>query len=83
MRLMQCIIFLVINNCYHSRLNKKKNMYGKKIIPLTKKYLSKIIKIEYNGAPRFYLDKIDNLKKINFYFSRFILKKRYQKDKTS
>ena len=29
--------FLFINNCYHSRLNKKKNMYSKKIIPLTKK----------------------------------------------
>tara|TARA_B100000963_G_scaffold86921_1_gene74554 strand:- start:15 stop:965 length:951 start_codon:yes stop_codon:yes gene_type:complete len=73
--------FLFINNCYHSRLNKKKNMYSKKIIPLTKKYLSKIIKIEYNGAPRFYLDKIDNLKKINFYFSRFILKKNAKKIK--
>ena len=70
---------LFINNCYHSRLNKKKNYISKKIITLTKKYLNNIIKIEYNGAPRFYLDKIDNFKKINFYFSRFILKRMQRK----
>ena len=67
--------FLFINNCYNSRLNKKRNIYNKKIISLTKKYISKIIKVEYNGAPRFYLDKINNVKKMNFYFSRFVLKK--------
>ena len=42
---------------------------------------SEIIKVEYNGAPRFYLDKMDNVKKINFYFSRFILKKNAKKIK--
>jgi len=68
--------FLFINNCYNSRLNKKRNIYNKKIISLTKKYISKIIKVEYNGAPRFYLDKINNVKKMNFYFSRFVLKKK-------
>ncbi len=66
---------LFINNCYNSRLNKKKKIYNKNIILLTKKYINKIIKVEYNGAPRFFLDKIDNFKKVNFYFSRFILKK--------
>ena len=67
--------FLFINNCYNSRLNKKRKIYNKDIILLTKKYINKIIKVEYNGAPRFYLDKIDNFKKANFYFSIFILKK--------
>ena len=67
---------LFINNCYHSRLNKRKRIYNKNIINLTNNYINKIIKVEYNGAPRFYLDKIDNIKKINFYFSRFILKKK-------
>ncbi len=67
--------FLFINNSYNSRLNKKKKIYNKNIISLTKNYISKIIKVEYNGAPRFYLDKINNIKKVNFYFSRFVLKK--------
>ncbi len=68
--------FLFINNCYNSRLNKREKIYNKSIILLTKKYISKIIKVEYNGAPRFYLDKINNIKKVNFYFSRFVLKKK-------
>lgn len=68
--------FLFINNCYNSRLNKREKIYNKNIILLTKKYISKIIKVEYNGAPRFYLDKINNIKKVNFYFSRFVLKKK-------
>ncbi len=72
---------LFINNCYESRLNKKKKLYNKKIITLTEKYVNNIINIEYNGAPRFYLDKIGNFKKINFYFSRFILKKNAKKIK--
>ena len=67
--------FSFINNCYTSRLNKKTKIYNKNILLLTKKYIKKIIKVEYNGAPRFYLDKIDNIKRINFYFSRFVLKK--------
>ena len=67
--------FLFINNSYNSRLNKRKKIYNKNIISLTKNYISKIIKVEYNGAPRFYLDKINNIKKVNFYFSRFVLKK--------
>ena len=71
--------FLFINNSYNSRLNKKKKIYNKNIILLTKKYINKIIKVEYNGAPRFYMDKMDNLKKANFYFSRFILKKNAKK----
>ena len=73
--------FLFINNCYNSRLNKKKKIYNKKIILLTKKYINKIVKVEYNGAPRFYMDKMNNLKKANFYFSRFILKKNAKKIK--
>ena len=72
---------LFINNCYHSRLNKKKKIYNKSLINLTNSYINKIIKVEYNGAPRFYLDKMDNVKKINFYFSRFILKKNAKKIK--
>ena len=67
--------FSFISNCYSSRLNKKNKIYNKNIIKITKKYIKDIIKVEYNGAPRFYLDKIDNIKKINFYFSRFVLKK--------
>ncbi len=72
---------LFINNCYRSRLNRKRKLYSKKIITLTEKYINNIIKVEYNGAPRFYLDKIDSFKKINFYFSRFILKKNAKKIK--
>ena len=72
---------LFINNCYHSRLNKKSKIYNKNLINLTNRYINKIIKVEYNGAPRFYLDKMDNVKKINFYFSRFILKKNAKKIK--
>ena len=72
---------LFISNCYHSRLNKKKKIYNKKIISLTKSYLNQIIKVKYNGAPRFFLDKLDNFKKLNFYFSRFILKKKAKKIK--
>ena len=61
---MQFTTFLLfINNCYHSRLNKRKRIYNKNIINLTNNYINKIIKVEYNGAPRFYLDKIDNVKK--------------------
>ena len=70
---------LFIGNCYHSRLNKKKKIYNKKIISLTKSYLNQIIKVKYNGAPRFFLDKLNNFKKLNFYFSRFILKKNAEK----
>ncbi len=72
---------LFINNSYNSRLNKNKKFYNKNIILLTKKYINKIIKVEYNGAPRFYMDKMDNFKKTNFYFSRFILKKDAKKIK--
>ena len=72
---------LFINNCYHSRLNKKNKIYNKNLIKLTNRYINKIIKVEYNGAPRFYLDKMDNVKKINFYFSRLILKKNAKKIK--
>ena len=64
-----------IKNTYYSKLNKKKKIYKKKIIKFSQKYIKSITQTEYNGLPRFYLDKIDLQKKILFYFSRFFLNK--------
>ena len=72
---------LFISNCYHSRLNKKKKIYNKKIISLTKSYLNQIIKVKYNGAPRFFLDKLDNFKNLIFIFQDLFLKKKSKKIK--
>ena len=37
--------------------------------------IKKICKIEYNGSPQFYFDKVNFAKKIKFYISRFFFKK--------
>ncbi len=64
-----------IINTYKSRYNKRNNIYNKNLINLADQFIKKIILVEYNGSPQFYFDKISLLKKINFYFKRFILKK--------
>lgn len=64
-----------IKNTYYSRINKKNNIYQKEIIYHSKNYIKAITKTEYNGLPRFFLDKVGLSKKFFFYFSRFILNK--------
>lgn len=65
-----------INNFYYSRYNIKNKVLNKKFLDISHKFTKKIISLNYNGSPQFYLDKVNIIKKINFYFQRFILKKR-------
>lgn len=58
------------NSNYHKDKNSKKNL-----IKFSNKFLKQISKITYNGSPRFYLDKLSLMKKINFYIKRFIFMK--------
>ncbi len=62
-------------NYFYSNYNNKNKILNKQFLNLTKYFISQIIKIQYNGSPQFFFDKINLLKKINFYFKRFILKK--------
>lgn len=62
-------------NLFKSRYNKNNNIYNKNLIDLSEKFINDISKINYNGAPRFYLDKMSKIEKIKFYFNRFFLKK--------
>ena len=62
-------------NYFYSNYNNKNKILNKQFLNLTKYFISQIIKIQYNGSPQFFFDKINFLKKINFYFKRFILKK--------
>jgi len=64
-----------IINFYYSRYNKKNKILNKDFLGLSEKFLEKIVSLNYNGSPQFYLDKSNILKKINFYFQRLILKK--------
>ena len=63
------------NNYYFSNYNKKNKILNKSFIKLSKEFIKNISYIEYNGSPQFFFDKISFLKKINFYFKRFILNK--------
>lgn len=60
---------------YYSRYNKKNKILNKDFLKISNKFLSKIVSLQYNGSPQFYLDKLNIKKKINFYFQRIILKK--------
>ncbi len=63
-----------IVNTYHSNYNK--NLYlNKDLIKFSNLFIKRISKTTYNGCPRFYLDKLTLIKKINFYFKRFIFMK--------
>jgi len=62
-------------NYFYSNYNNKNKILNKQFLNLTKYFINQIIKIQYNGSPQFFFDKINLLKKINFYFKRFILKK--------
>jgi len=62
-------------NYFYSNYNNKNKILNKQFLNLTKYFISQIIKIQYNGSPQFFFDKINLLKKLNFYFKRFILKK--------
>jgi hypothetical protein len=62
-------------NFFYSRYNTKNKILDKNFLYISEKFSKKIISLEYNGSPQFYLDKINIIKKINFYFQRFILKK--------
>ena len=60
-----------IVNTYHSNYNK--NLYlNKNLIKFSNLFIKQISKTTYNGSPRFYLDKLSLIKKINFYLKRFI-----------
>ena len=60
-----------IVNTYHSNYNK--NLYlNKNLIKFSNLFIKRISKTTYNGCPRFYLDKLTLIKKINFYLKRFI-----------
>ena len=67
--------FNFIRNSYYSKYNVKNNIYNKNIINLTKKFIYEISEIKYNGSPQFYFDKLPKIKKLIFYFKRFILNK--------
>jgi hypothetical protein len=63
-----------IVNTYHSNYNK--NLYlNKNLIKFSNLFIKRISKTTYNGCPRFYLDKLTLIKKINFYLKRFIFMK--------
>ena len=62
-------------NYFYSNYNNKNKILNKQFLNLTKYFINQIIKIQYNGSPQFFFEKINLLKKINFYFKRFILKK--------
>jgi len=62
-------------NFFYSNYNNKNKILNKQFLNLTKYFINQIIKIQYNGSPQFFFDKINLLKKINFYFKRFILRK--------
>ncbi len=68
-----------INYSFNSNINKKNNIYSKKIINISNEFIKKISLVEYNGCPRFFLDKISFLKKLIFYFNRFVLRKNAKK----
>ena len=64
-----------INNSYNSNYNKKNKLYNKSLLELSNNFIKKICKIEYNGSPQFYFDKVNFAKKIKFYINRFFFKK--------
>jgi len=63
-----------IINTYHSNYNKNKYL-NKSLIKFSNIFLKQITKTTYNGSPRFYLDKLSLIEKINFYLKRFIFMK--------
>ncbi len=62
-------------NLYYSNYNIKHKILDKKFLDLTKNFINKIIKIEYNGSPQFFFDKMKLINKIIFYFKRILLRK--------
>ncbi len=64
-----------IKNSYYSKYNIKNKIYNKQFIDLAKNFINEISEIKYNGSPQFYFDKSSKIKKLIFYFKRFILKK--------
>ena len=67
-----------IKNNYDSNYNKKNKLLNKEIIDLSNIFINKISEIKYNGGPLFYFNKMSFLKKIFFYFNRFMLRKNAQ-----
>ena len=63
-----------ISNTHNSNYHKDKN-FKKNLIKFSNNFLKQISKITYNGSPRFYMDKLSLIKKINFYLRRFIFMK--------
>jgi len=63
-----------ISNTHNSNYHKDKN-FKNNLIKFSNKFLKQISKITYNGSPGFYMDKLSLMKKINFYFKRFIFMK--------
>lgn len=64
-----------IKNSFYSNYNKKKTLYNKNLLELSDEFIKKISKVVYNGSPQFYFDRISFIKKLSFYFNRFIFKK--------
>ena len=63
-----------IINTHNSNYNKNE-IFKKNLIKSSNKFLKQISKVVYNGSPRFYLDKLSLIKKINFYLKRLVFMK--------
>lgn len=61
-------------NIYYSNENIKYKIFDRQFLSLTKKFLNATTQIQYNGSPRFFLDKMNLLNKFIFYFKRFLLR---------
>ncbi len=62
-------------NYYKSNYNKKHKILKHEFLNLTNSFVNEITQIKYNGSPQFYFDKMNFIKKINFYIMRFIFRK--------
>ncbi len=62
-------------NYLKSNYNKKHKIITNEFLDLTNLFVNEITKIEYNGSPQFYFDKMNFINKINFYIKRFIFRK--------
>ena len=64
-----------IKNSLESKYNKNNKIFDKKILEVTDRFINKISVVDYNGCPRFFLDKISFIKKLVFYLKRFLINK--------
>ncbi len=64
-----------IKNSLSSRYNKDNKIFDKRILEITNRFIDEISIVKYNGCPRFFLDKISSIKKLIFYFKRFLINK--------